>query len=116
MLEVGVHDAEDGGASLLPAVEDGAGEAAFTAADEEADAGVLPRDGGDEFGGAVAAVVIDDEDFVVRAGRVKRSRDAREESGQAACFAESGDDERDGGPIADRGARARCSRLERHVA
>jgi len=94
VLEVGVHDTEDGGASLLPAMEDGAGEAALAFAYEEPDARVFLRDGGDEFRGAVAAVVIDDENFVIGAGGVERCRDAGEQRGQAAGFAKGGDDER----------------------
>ncbi len=93
VLKVGVHDAEDGGGSVLPAVEDGSGEAALALADEEADARVFACDGADEFGGAVAAVIIDDENFVIGAGGVEYCAHAGEERGEAAGFVEGGDDE-----------------------
>ena len=95
VLQVGVHHAENRRIGVPPAVENGAGQAALAFADQQAHARVLLGDGGDDLLGSVAAVVIDDQNFVgrfpedrARSGR--RSRRPREVFG----LAQGGNDQR----------------------
>ena len=64
VLQVGIHDAENGGVGVLPAVEDGSRQAPLPMADEQPHALVLQMNCGDNILGAVAAVVVHDQNLV----------------------------------------------------
>jgi len=88
VLEVGVHDAEDGGVGVLPAMQDGAGKSSRAFANQEADAGILSGYGGDDISGAVATVVVDDEDLIGDGQRIEDAADVVDESCDIFGFAE----------------------------
>src|SRR5262249_2768001 len=110
MLEVGIHDSNDGGAGVGPAVQNRPGEATLSFSDEEAHTPVLLSDGGNDLLGSIAAVVIDDQDLVINAQRVEGGPDPVEEHGNVAGLTQGGYDKSqflEGRPGPDR-ARASC--------
>lgn len=93
VLKVGIHDTEDGGVGVAPAVENGAGEPTLALADKDVEMGIGFGEAVDELFGAVTAVVVDDENLVVDADRIERLADAAEKNGQVFDLVEGGDGE-----------------------
>lgn len=94
MLEVGVHHAENGGVGVLPAIENGAGQTALAFADEEADARIFKRDGGDDFCRFVGTIVVYDKNLVGNIKRIKDRTDVPEQAADVFRLRERGNDER----------------------
>ena len=119
VLEIGVHHSEDGGVGVLPAIENGSGQSTLAFADEEADAGVFKRNGGDDFSRIVWAFVVYDKNLVGNIKRVKDGADVPEQATDVFGLRECGDDERQflmGRPLlALRRGDHRCPSLFVHV-
>jgi hypothetical protein len=60
MLQVGIHDSENGSIRMPPPVKNRPRQAALSLAHQEAHTGGFESDGGNDFHSPVTAVVIDD--------------------------------------------------------
>src|ERR1035438_6968567 len=89
MLEIGVHHAQNRGVGVLPAVEDGAGQASLSFAHQQAYARILYCDGGDHIACGIAAVVIDNQDFIGNVEWVEYRSNMNEQAADVLSFAES---------------------------
>ena len=93
MLQVGVHHAHYGSIGILPAVEHGSRQSALPLADEQAYARVFARDGIDDILGAVAAIVIHNDNFVRKSHGIEDGANMAEEATEVFSFAERGNDQ-----------------------
>ncbi len=94
VLQIGVHDAQDAGVGLAPAIENGAGEPALAFTHDQANARIFASDGGNNAGGAVAAIVIDDDDFEIDPGRIERGADLLQKPADILRLAQGGNHQR----------------------
>ena len=59
------------GIGILPAVKNRAGQTALTLAHQKANARILLCNGGDDFGSAVATIIVHDQNLVVKVKRIE---------------------------------------------
>ena len=93
MLKVGVHRAEDCRVGVPPTMQHGSGKARLPFADEQPHTRVLPGDRRNKASRSVAAVIIDDEDLILQAGKIERLAHTPQKRGQIFYLAERRNDE-----------------------
>ena len=97
MAEVGVHDDYIYVAGHGESGEDGGGEAAIVGPDFPADFGDFGVEVGENLGGGVGGVVVDDDDFPRPGAGAEGGGEGGEEFGEVVGFAVGGDDDADAG-------------------
>ena len=90
MLQIGIHHPDNRSISVFPAMQDGAREAPLAFANQQSNARVLARDGADDLYRAVAAFVIDNENFVFNLECVEHPANSVEQRPEVFCFTKSG--------------------------
>jgi predicted TIM-barrel enzyme len=94
VLEVCVHDAQNGCVGVLPAIEDRSGQAPLAFAHQQAHARVIERNAGYDSGGAIGAVVVDDQNLVGNFEGIEHRAHVAKKAADVLCFAKGGNHQR----------------------